>query len=79
MAITAEALQTALGENYGYVSKHDTIDATYDMFYVTSGAGGPQAGKSCWCRTTSAGNAAAQAAEVVTALTEPGPVDPLIA
>lgn len=40
-----------------------TVDATYDAHYVI-GLISPYAGRSRWCRTTSADNAASQAAEI---------------
>lgn len=79
MAATSDEIQAELTLERGIVSKDETIDATYRMLYVTSGAGGPQAGKSCWCRTTIAETAANQVAEIITALTTPGPVDPNLA
>ena len=75
---TSDEVQTSLTRDVGIISKDETIDATYRMFYVTNNRG-PQAGKSCWCRTTIANSAADQATEIVTALTTPGPTDPNLA
>jgi hypothetical protein len=69
MAITAAALQAVLGTNPNspQVIRHDAkADGTYQHWYVTGGVGYP--GRTRWVRTTAAGNAAAQAAEVVTGL-----------
>ena len=77
---TSDEVQTSLTKAVGVISKDETIDATYRMLYVTSGASAGSAataaGKSCWVRTTIANSAADQATEIVTALTTPGPVDP---
>lgn len=78
MTITAAALQAA-GDSANTMRVYQVqqgpiaIDATYDAFYVV-GTGDPYSGRSMWVRTTSAGNAAAQHAEVIAALAA-GPVD----
>jgi hypothetical protein len=79
MASTSDELQAELTLERGIISRDETIDATYRMVYVTSGAGGPQAGKSCWCRTTIGNSTADQVAEIIAALTTPGPVDENVA
>lgn len=78
MAITAAALQAAADSAntlnvYQVTQGPIALDATYDAFYVV-GKGEPYAGRSMWCRTTKAGDAAAQHAEVIAAL-KAGPCD----
>jgi len=71
MAITAAALQAAADsantlQVYKVLQGPLALDATYDAFYVDGMQTYP--GRSMWVCTTKAGNAAAQHAEVVTAL-----------
>lgn len=69
MAITSAQLQTALGTgiNDPQVVKHDAAaDGTYQQWYVHGKVVYP--GRVRWIRTTASGNAAAQAAEIVTGL-----------
>jgi hypothetical protein len=77
MAITAQALQAAADAANTMrvikVNQQIPIDATYDAFYVV-GEVSPYAGRAMWCRTTKAGNAAAQWVEVAAALVA-GPCD----
>jgi hypothetical protein len=80
MAITGAQLQAASYEENQEntlkvinVTSQIQIDATYDAFYVV-GVVSPYAGRAMWCRTTKAGNAEAQWAEVAAALVA-GPCD----
>lgn len=72
MAATVAAIQAALDAGAtGKVANIQTsryVDATYNEHYVV-GLAAPYTGRSRWCRVTDAGNAAAQAAEIVTVLT----------
>lgn len=71
MATPAEIQASADSANTMFVwriEKSISIDATYDSHYVT-GICAPYAGRSRWCNTTKAGNAAAQVAEINAALT----------
>jgi len=77
MAITAAALQAAADsantlQVYKVLQGPLVLDATYDSFYVDGLQTYP--GRSMWVATTKAGNAAAQHAEVLTALAA-GPFD----
>ena len=77
MAITAAALQAAADsantmQVYRVLQGPLSLDATYDAFYVDGVQTYP--GRSMWVATTKAGNAAAQHAEVLTALAA-GPFD----
>jgi len=77
MAITAQELQAAADsantlQVYKVLQGPLVLDATYDAFYVDGMQTYP--GRSMWVATTKAGNAAAQHAEVVTALAA-GPFD----
>lgn len=71
MAATPAAIQAAL--DAGLTTKVANIqtsrylDATYNVHYVV-GVSPPYQGRSRWCRVTDAGDAAAQAAEIVAAL-----------
>lgn len=77
MAITGAELQAAADSantlQVYKVLQQIPIDATYDAFYVVGGCS-PYQGRAMWCRTTKAGNAAAQHAEVIAALAA-GPCD----
>ena len=78
MAVTAQALQASADSantlNVFIVTQGPlSLDATYDAFYCV-GKGEPYAGRSMWCATTKAGNAAAQVVEVKAALAA-GPFD----
>mgnify|MGYP006978971936 CR=1 FL=1 len=71
MAITAAALQAAADsantlQVYRVLQGQIALDATYDAVYVDGLQTFP--GRSMWVCTTKAGNAAAQHAEVLTAL-----------
>ena len=71
MAITAAALQAAADsantlQVYRVLQGPIALDATYDAFYVDGLQTVP--GRAMWVCTTKAGNAAAQHAEVLTAL-----------
>ena len=77
MAITAAALQAAADAGntlqvYRVLQGPIALDATYDAFYVDGVQTYP--GRAMWVATTKAGNAAAQHAEVLTALAA-GPFD----
>ncbi len=77
MAITAQALQAAADaantlQTYRVLQGPLSLDAACDSFYVDGIQSFP--GRSMWVATTKAGNAAAQHAEVLTALAA-GPFD----
>lgn len=77
MAITAQALQAAADaantlQVYKVLQGPLALDATYDAFYCDGMQSFP--GRAMWVATTKAGNAAAQHAEVLTALAA-GPFD----
>ena len=73
-AATLEATLNPLGLNKSFqVIKSMNLSGTIDMFYVIAGiyqTANPNIvpGRARWCQTTIAGNAAAQAAEVKTAM-----------
>ena len=71
MAITAAALQTALGLNFGdtkvlRANEVQGADATKQEWYVLGGTANP--GKAIWVSTTASDNAATQATAVNAAL-----------
>ena len=71
MAITAAAMQTALGLNFGdpnviIANEVSGADATKQSWYVDGGTYSP--GRVIWVTTTASGNAATQAAAVKAAL-----------
>lgn len=77
MAITAAALQAAADsantlQVYKVLQGPLALDATYDAFYIDGMQTYP--GRAMWVATTKAGNAAAQHAEVLTAMAA-GPFD----
>ena len=77
MAITAAALQAAADsantlQVYRVLQGPLVLDGTYDAFYVDGLQTYP--GRAMWVATTKSGNAAAQHAEVLTALAA-GPFD----
>lgn len=69
---TVAAIQAAIDPgstgNVANIQTSVKIDATYDAHYVV-GIIAPYAGRSRWCTTTSANNAATQAATILSALT----------
>ena len=67
MAITAAALQTALGSNARVVS-HCAENQTWQEQYVVGNPGTAYAGKAKWVQTTAADNAATQATAILAAL-----------
>ena len=67
MAITAAALQTALGTN-ATVIQHSAEDETWQEQYVIGNPGTAYAGKAKWVQTTAANNAATQATAILAAL-----------
>jgi hypothetical protein len=67
MAITAAALQTALGGN-ARVIQHSAENQTWQEQYVIGSPGTAYAGKARWVQTTAADNAATQASAVLAAL-----------
>lgn len=67
VAAIQAAIDAASTTNIANIQRSVTINATYDAHY-TVGIGHPYAGRSRWCQTTSAGNAAAQAAEILAVL-----------
>lgn len=67
VAAIQAAIDSASTNNVANIQNSITVDATYDAHY-TVGIAHPYAGRSRWCQTTSAGNAAAQAAEILAVL-----------
>lgn len=67
MAITAAALQTALGTN-ATVIRHGAENQTWQDQYVVGNPGTVYAGKARWVQTTASDNAATQAAAILAAL-----------